>query len=230
MDPATTQAVAKAAEESAKTAGKVLEIAHDAGGYLRHVLGEVPADLVGVLGGAWVHEQHIRIKDALRRRTEELVRERDVPKVIELSPNLAAALIEGAQEEGREELMELWARLLANAMDPNLNTVRQSFIEAVKKMDPMDAVVLRYIHEEGITTIDRGHKPNQSGEQTGIENLSVTIGRRSDEVEVSLRHLQDLLFFDYINFTWHIHAICREFLRACYPEVKTEKTDVSDQA
>ena len=176
-----------------------------------------------------MREQHIRIKDALRRRTEEIVRERDVPKVIELSPNLAAALIEGAQEEGREELMELWARLLANAMDPNLNTVRQSFIEAVKKMDPMDAVVLRHIHRLNIATV-RGSGLTTKDQNTGIENISGDIGRRYDEVEVSLRHLKDLLFFDYINTTWHINAICREFLRACYPEVKTEKTDVSDQA
>ena len=145
MDPATTQAMAKATEETAKTAGKALQIVHDVGGYLRSVFAEVPADFVGVAGGAWLHEIHIRIKDALRRRTEELVRERDVPKVIELSPNLAAALIEGAQEEGREELMELWARLLANAMDPNINSVRYSFVDAVKNMDPLDAVVLRHI-------------------------------------------------------------------------------------
>ena len=96
MDPATTQAVAKATDETAKTAGKALEIVHDVSGYLRGVFAEVPADLVGVAGGAWLHEQHIRIKDALRRRTEEILRERDVPKVIELSPNMAAALIEGA--------------------------------------------------------------------------------------------------------------------------------------
>jgi hypothetical protein len=74
MDPATTQAVAKATEETAKTAGKALEIVHDVGGYLRSVFAEVPADLVGVAGGAWLHEVHIRIKDAWRRRTEEILR------------------------------------------------------------------------------------------------------------------------------------------------------------
>jgi hypothetical protein len=132
MDAATTQAVAKAAEESAKTAGKALEIVHDTGRYLRQVFDEVPANLVGVLGGAWLHETHIRIRDALRRRTEQILRERDRQEVIEISPNIAVALIAGAQEEGSEELMELWARLLANAMDPNLNNMRRSFMEAVK--------------------------------------------------------------------------------------------------
>jgi hypothetical protein len=221
MDPATTQAVAKAAEESAKTAGKGLEIVHDTGGYLRGVFADLPADLVGVAGGAWLHEIHARLRDKLRRRTEQILRERDVQDVIELSPNMAVALIAGAQEEGREELMELWARLLANAMDPSLNTVRHSFIATVKNMDPVDAVVLRYIHEKNIASVLRGQQEDES-QSTGVRNIAIVIGRRSDEVEVSLRHLQDLLLFDYANNTWVVNAISREFLRACYPEVKPE--------
>jgi Abortive infection alpha len=221
MDPATTQAVAKAAEESAKTAGKGLEIVHDTGGYLRGVFADLPADLVGVAGGAWLHEIHARLRDKLRRRTEQILRERDVQDVIELSPNMAVALIAGAQEEGREELMELWARLLANAMDPSLNTVRHSFIATVKNMDPVDAVVLRYIHEKNIASVLRGQQEDES-QSTGVRNIATVIGRRSDEVEVSLRHLQDLLLFDYANNTWVVNAISREFLRACYPEVKPE--------
>src|ERR1700730_10105818 len=119
-DPAT--ATAKAAEEAAKTAGKALEIVHAPGGYLARVFGNVPADLIGVLGGAWLSERHIRLRDALRRRTEALFRERDVQEVLEVSPNMAAALIAGDKEEGRDELRELWARLLVNAMDPNMNS------------------------------------------------------------------------------------------------------------
>jgi Abortive infection alpha len=221
MDPATTQAVAKAAEESAKTAGKGLEIVHDTGGYLRGVFADLPADLVGVAGGAWLHEIHARLRDKLRRRTEQILRERDVQDVIELSPNMAVALIGGAQEEGREELMELWARLLANAMDPSLNTVRHSFIATVKNMDPVDAVVLRYIREKNIASVLRGEQEDLN-QSTGVRNIATVLGRRSDEVEVSLRHLQDLLFFDYVNNSWYVSATSREFLRACYPEVKPE--------
>jgi len=221
MDPATTQAVAKAVEEAAKPTEKALEIVHDTGRYLRSVFADLPADLVGIGGGTWLHEIHIRLRDALRRRTEQILRERDVRDVIELSPNMAVALIAGAQEEGREELLELWARLLANAMDPNLNSVRHSFIASVKNMDPVDAVVLRYIHQENIGYIQRGHVPPDANQKqkTGIENISTAIGRRSDEVEVSVRHLQALLFFDG---EWYPNATSREFMRACYPEVKTE--------
>src|SRR5271155_3893128 len=217
-------ASAKAVEATAKAAGQVLEIVHDAGGYLREVFGELPTDLVGVVGGAWLHERHIRLRDALRRRTEQILRERDIQEARELSPNVAAALISGAQEEGRPELMELWARLLANAMDPSMNTVRHSFIEAVRKMDPMDAIVLRYLYEAKMTVVRRGRAPDPiTNQTTGIENISTEIGRRKDEIEVSLRHLKDLSFFDYAHpsdpTAWYLNATSREFLWACYPEV-----------
>ena len=120
--------------------------------------------------------------------------------------------------------MELWARLLANAMDPALNNVRHSFIEVVKKMDPMDAVVLRCIYASNVAVVRRGHASNPVNQTTGVQNIAAEIGRRNDEVEVSLRHLENLLFFDEMpgNQGWYVNATSREFLRTCYPEVKTE--------
>jgi hypothetical protein len=215
-----------------QTAGKALEVVHDTGGYLRSVIGEVPADLVGVLGGAWLHERHIRLRDRLRRRTEQILLERDVQEAIELSPNMAASLI-GAQEESREELAELWARLLANAMDPNMNSVRQSFIDAVKRMDPLDAVVLGYIYERKIKMVFIGGYPERfSTETTETQNISRAISRRDDEVEISIGHLNEISLVDehssmvdgeanekYIRRARWVNATGREFFRACYPEV-----------
>jgi hypothetical protein len=148
---------------------------------------------------------------------------------------MAAALIAGAQEESRPELMELWARLLANAMDPNLNSVRQSFIEAVKKMDPVDAVVVRHLHEAKIMLVLLNREEGSSTQITGSDDIARAINRRSDEVELSMRHLKDLSLLDEHSSTvgeddeqveelsWWINAAGREFLRACYPEVKATR-------
>jgi hypothetical protein len=222
MDPATTQAVAKAAEESAKTVGKALEIVHDAGGYLRKVIADVPQDLVGVLGGVWLHERHIRLRDRLRRRTEEILGERDVGEVIELSPNMAAALIAGAQEESREALAELWARLLANAMDPKLGSVRHSFIDAVKVMDPTDALVLVELYKRNLSAVRRN--TDTGPPETTIHDLARAIDRRPDDAEASLTHLLSMGFFDTgvglnVNHEWFVNASNRELMRSCYPEV-----------
>jgi hypothetical protein len=217
VDPATVSA--EAVEAVAKTTGQALEIVHDTGGYLRHVFGEVPADLVGVLGGAWLHERHIRIRDKSRRRTEQIIRERDVKEFVELSPNMAAALISGAQEESREELMELWARLLANAIDPNKNTVRRSFIEAVKMMDPPDALVLREMYSRHISRVTRNQI--QSPNNTTIPDLAGAISLTPDDTEASLKHLLSMGLFDQTDAdrNWFFNATSRSFMRACYPEV-----------
>jgi hypothetical protein len=210
-DPLTGPA--KAVEETAKVAGKALDT-------LNRVFGDVPGDLGGVVGGAWLHEFHTRLRDKLRRRTDQILRDRNVQEVIKLSPNVAAALISGAQEEASEELAELWARLLANAMDPKLNNVRQSFVEAVKKMDPPDAVVLLHICEENLAVVRIGPQHIQN-KTIGHTIMAPKIGRTPDEVEVSLRHLEQLGFFDVMpaNPGWYANATFREFMRACYPEI-----------
>ena len=76
--------------------------------------------------------------------------DRHVQDPIPASLSVALPILQGAADEDRDELVDLWARLLANAMDPNLNSVRQSIIDAVKKMDPVDAVVLQHVHEAKI--------------------------------------------------------------------------------
>ena len=85
-------------------------------------------------------------------------------------------------------------------------------------MDPLDAVIVRHIHEKNILFIERGSADPKTNQRTGIEDISIAIGRRSDEVEVSVRHLRDLGFFDG---EYYPNALNREFMRACYPEVKT---------
>ena len=248
MDPATTRAVAKATEEAAKTAGKALEIAHDTGGYLSRVVGDLPANTVGLLGADWLRERRVRNLDGLRRRTTEILRERDVKSPIELSPNQATELLTAAQDESRKELADLWARLLANAMDPNMNNVRHSFIAMIKEMDPLDAVVLRFLSERNLREVHFGRLPMQKdfdaaskalsnavgrevafheapsdAYHVGIGDMARVMGRSSDEIEVSLRHLQALSFFDVLPepafSTWRVNAINRLFMEACYPNV-----------
>jgi hypothetical protein len=49
--------------------------------------------------------------------------------------------------------------------------------------------------------------------------------RSQDDVEVSLRHLRSLEFFDRIPVgegDWGLNAVGRQFLCACYPEVERQ--------
>src|SRR5579863_3595320 len=65
----------------------------------------------------------------------------------------AIPILQATADEGNEELQDLWSRLLAAAMDPNRrDALRQSFVQAVKQMDPIDALVLKAIRDNGGAT------------------------------------------------------------------------------
>ena len=217
MDPETTKAVAKAVEETAKAAGTGLEIVHDTGGYLRQVFGELIVNAVGWLIGDWVSQKRYRNVDALFRRTSEILHERDVKEAFELSPNQAMELLTGAQDESRPELAELWARLLANAMDPKLRNVRHSFIEAVKMMDPPDVLVLVELYKGSLIAVATN---TDDPRRTTIHNLATDIDIRPDDVEVTLRHLQSMGFLDQPDrhLDWFVTPTLQVFMRGCYPE------------
>lgn len=136
--------LSKAVPEALKFSTKALEIGGKLGSFLSRVFGAVPEDMVGVLGGDYLHHIRIRNAEKLMERTSKILKDRSIEKdTIPLSPNIALLLLNAAQDESREELQELWARMLANAMDLNRSSVvRQSVIAAVKAFDPLDAKVI----------------------------------------------------------------------------------------
>ena len=133
---------AKAVQEGFKLAGQTLETARDFGGYLAKILGTLPEDLVGLLGADWVRMKRVEnitdmAVEAFARLEARGVKE---PQPVPLS--VALPLLKEAADENREELVDLWARLMAAAMDPaRSKKTRQTFIIAIKGMDPLDALV-----------------------------------------------------------------------------------------
>lgn len=134
---------AKALQEGAKLGVKALEILDNAGGWISDVLGDVPKNLVGVLGGDRLrHYRENNLRSTAEKARERLRRD-EVTEPQRVSLAIALPLLQATAEESRPELQDLWVRLLANAMDPKRGMVRLSFIEAVKKFDPLDALVLQ---------------------------------------------------------------------------------------
>jgi hypothetical protein len=91
-------------------------------------------DLIGVAGGDYLGQ--VRRRNAIRmaHRTDEIISARHIQETVAISPSLAIPLLSAAGDESRPELQDLWARLLANAMDPaRANNLRIEFIEAVKR-------------------------------------------------------------------------------------------------
>ncbi|WP_456739226.1 Abi-alpha family protein [Bradyrhizobium sp. USDA 4471] len=71
--------------------------------------------------------------------------DRDIKDREELPEDIAVPLLEASQGESRESIQDLYAALLANAMDSRFaGDVRPEFIEIVKQLQPIDAVVLEF--------------------------------------------------------------------------------------
>jgi Predicted membrane protein (DUF2231) len=108
---------AKAIEESAKALGKGFDLVGGLGAYLARALGGVPENLIGILVGDWLIHKRVRRWSELQDETRRILDQRNV-KEPDISPSIALPLIEAALDEDREGLKELWAKLLATAMDP----------------------------------------------------------------------------------------------------------------
>jgi hypothetical protein len=103
-------------------------------------------------------------------------------KPIEAPPlSISVPLLQAAQDEAREELIELWASLLAAACDPEKRKhYRREFVDVVKKLEPLDAVVLSELDESG------GMSPNR------VTFLAGKLGASHSQVELSIRNLLNL--------------------------------------
>jgi predicted alpha/beta hydrolase len=113
IDPDSAHAI----EETAKATAKAIDAAVQAGKYVGEVLGDLPHDLVGIMGD-WVKQRRARRWAELCAETLKILHARGIDNREDVSPSVAIPLIAGAINEDRDVLKELWARLLAAAMDP----------------------------------------------------------------------------------------------------------------
>jgi Abortive infection alpha len=127
-------------DEQAKLGQEILKTLRGLGSFIEKALASTPEDLIAYFGGDWLRvrraENLARLFEEARRRLADW----NVQEPVPASLSIALPILQRAADEDREELVDLWARLLANAMDPNINNVRQSFIELVNKLDPVDAM------------------------------------------------------------------------------------------
>lgn len=168
-------------DEQAKLATKALDVLQGFGGFLRQVLGTVPEDLVGVLGGDWLKVRRAENLANMLKKAEERLEARDVVETKPANLTLALPLFEAASNEGREELQDLWACLLAAAVDPKrANDVRAQYVEVVKRMEPLDALVLQKMRER--VDYDGAIR----------EHFARAFEVNEDQVQVSFDHLSEL--------------------------------------
>jgi hypothetical protein len=207
-------------DEQAKLGQEIIKAFDGLGSFLSQALGSTPEDLIGYLGGDWLRFRRAENIARLLSEARERLAARGVEQPKPASLTVALPILRGGADEDRDVLIDLWARLLANAMDPNLSSVRHQFISAVQAMDPPDARTLNYLYSAKTKRIVFGGGGDSV--QTTVEYISKRLGVEKDEVEVSLRHLETLRLLTTTPQeanVWFPNADMREFMRACYPEL-----------
>jgi hypothetical protein len=204
-----TDEQAKAVQKLADFGTTVVEETGRLARYVGRVLGTAPEDAVGLVIGDPLRFVRTAIALKYDERITRLHRDRGVtPEPV--SPSIAIPLLRAAYDESRPELQELWAQLIAAAMDPKRrNRVRRSFIDTVQRMDPLDTLVLKILVGLSPGTL----KPNVR------DYLVSTLSISGQEIEVSALNLADLRCVHNISIgvtdNFHITAYGSELVRAC---------------
>jgi Abortive infection alpha len=135
-----------------------------------------------------------------RKARERL--KRDGIKVEAASLLIGLPIFEAASDEGREELQNIWASLLAAAADPARSKYfRVAFIETAKGMDPLDALLLNALRGVG------GRMTNDAR-----NSIAAQMHVSRDQVEVSIGNLSKLGVLEQSPAGAFLTAFGREFL------------------
>ncbi len=141
--------VAKGVQEASKFGGKLTDAVSNVGAFLNRLVGSPLEDMVGMAIGDPIKAARVLALDWYSRRVQEILQRRNASdKTKPVSPSVLGPILDAAQDETREELRELWATLLANAMDPSRDqSFRLEFIDTLRRMNPLDALILKKLKE-----------------------------------------------------------------------------------
>lgn len=170
---------------------------------------DIAETALGEIGGRWISETRARNRARLRERTEAILNGRDAQPKADPSPSITIPLLSAAQDEGREELLDLWARLLATALNPaSTENYRREFVGIARELEPIDAACLPRL-EAGATKAWRFRR----------ESMAKALNKSQDGVDLALRNLAKLGLIDMgkmesSDFQSFVTPLGRQFLAA----------------
>jgi hypothetical protein len=153
----------KAVQEVARTTGKAIDAAREAGGFIaRFIAGSLEQ-------GMGIFEDRLRYlrwerQLRLMQRADQMLKELGLAAPTRAVPlRLAIPLIQGASLEEDDELQDRWATLLVNAANAACGMeIRRAHIEILEQITVLEAKILDAVYSlpfegaqhEGIVTID----------------------------------------------------------------------------
>jgi predicted transcriptional regulator len=144
----------------------------------------VVGDTIGVLGGDRLHA----FRKANRAKWDEhygeerakIQKETETPDL-----RMAAEILGQVQDENRDELLKIWAKLMAAIVDEKRAPLcRREFVEIAKQLEPLDSRVLPMLASGAHLAPSR------------VENISSRLRVDQDQVRLAFRNLLRLQLVD----------------------------------
>ena len=204
---------AKAVKEGAKMGRAVVEAGSDLGRYVAKVIGTVPEDAVGLAFGDALKAKRWANAEKVFREAFSKMEARGVENLKEIDLKQIQPLLEAVSEESDETLQDMWADLLANAMDPNKDVhLQKVLINTLRQFEPVDAMILQAL---------AGTKPKT--QLTNVGNVAKGTNLRGGLVIISCTRLHEIgcLILNTDNpesifeTSFAISALGEELLLAC---------------
>lgn len=198
-DPDSAGKIADAAKEVAKTTGKAIDVLRDTGGFFNRVFGGLIEDGVGLVADRLKYYRKERAV-LLAEKVERILTERRVLATKAVPVSIAVPLLENATLEDDDDLHDLWARLLANSMDPRGPRVDRSFISILSEMTAHDALLLKRANDRASGFFSSDDTVVRTED---LMDRSVFFSFRDERDEVSLFNLLRLgvIFPSYMENT-----------------------------
>ena len=183
--------VGKQAKDIAEAANVSVDAVAKLGTFIDNTFGNAIKNGLGLIGDKLAYYRLERAIE-LQRKVEERLKAKGINARKYVPVSFGLPIFEKATVEENDNMQQLWANLLTNAMDPKYTgKITRNFASILADMEPIDARIL--------DMIVRGyeHLPDADKPETlfVLAKLSANIGVGLDECENSVRNLMRLGLF-----------------------------------
>ncbi len=119
---------------------------------------EKVAELMGLMFGEFAKEAGLALRDEVSAfRTQRLIsfwdkfapqlQKREIPpsQLRKLPFGLGIRILENVSEEDNDDVLDLWAKLVASALDPNAAEIEKAFVSILSQIGGTEVLVLRLL-------------------------------------------------------------------------------------
>ncbi|MFT3812952.1 MAG: Abi-alpha family protein [Acidovorax sp.] len=136
----------KAVQEVAKTTGKAIDAAREAGGFIARFISGSLEQGMGIFEDRLRYTRWERRVRLMKRADEFLAQQGLIGPTKAIPLKFAVPLFQAATLEDNDELQDKWAILLVNAATNSGLNLHRSFIDILEQLTPLEAKILDILY------------------------------------------------------------------------------------